>query len=79
MKEQVNGWMALVLIVALLLGYAFAFLNVKVMIPAAVAEISGQKAVITQANAAFEDINKQIAEIRAKQATLESVTATKAK
>lgn len=54
MNAQINGWTVLLLLVALAMGYGFALINVQVMIPAAVAEISGQRNIVQQINTAFQ-------------------------
>lgn len=55
MDKQVNGWTMLTVILVFLLGYGFATLQTKVMIPAVSAQLGANQDLIKQVNEAFKN------------------------
>jgi uncharacterized glyoxalase superfamily metalloenzyme YdcJ len=55
-----NGWQVLALVLILLFAFGCAWATMKVMIPAAVAQIGSNIQIVNQVNTAFQERDKRL-------------------
>ena len=58
MNAQVNGWTAVIVLIALVLGYGFTLVGLQVMIPAVAAQVAGNKALAGEVNQALQQMQQ---------------------
>ena len=61
MSNQINGWTALVVAVALILGYAFALVNMRMIAPVMAAQVAANQQLIQNINTNFVNYDKALA------------------
>ena len=61
MDTKTNGWTVLLVLGAIALGYCFSLLNSKFMIPATVAQIGGNQALVKELKTVLDTNNKATA------------------
>lgn len=60
MKVELNGWIVLLIVSALVLGYIFAFVNMKMFEPAMTAQIAGNRALVQVIDRNFTKYDQSI-------------------
>jgi len=77
---QINGWVVLLILGLVLMGYAAGFITVKAMLPAAMAELTGHQELVKQVNTVLGQYQKDEEAWKAKvNATLEVLKVEKRK
>ena len=61
MESNVNKWTALVFVLALLLGYAFALVNMRMIAPVMAAQVAANQQLIQNINTNFVNYDKALA------------------
>jgi len=65
LERQLNGWMVLLIVLVFALGYGFAALNTRLLIPAATAQIASNQGLVAQLNQALKQYEEADAKWKA--------------